>query len=55
MKLINRTTRRIVAGVSVGSVLALGGRFTSWDALAAADYLDRPEWTWETTPDPLAE
>jgi hypothetical protein len=30
-------------------------QLVTWDGLTAADYLDRPEWTWETPPDPLAE
>jgi hypothetical protein len=27
---------------------------TTWDAMTAAEYLDRPEWQWENDPDPLA-
>lgn len=26
---------------------------TTWDAMSAAEFLDRPEWQWETDPDPL--
>lgn len=28
---------------------------TTWDGLSAGEFLDRPEWTWESPPDPLAE
>jgi hypothetical protein len=26
---------------------------TTWDAMTAGEYLDRPEWSWESDPDPL--
>ena len=45
-------TKDLVAVATGGYGVKL--ELTTWDALAAGDYLDRPEWTWESAPDPLA-
>lgn len=46
-------TKDLVATVTGGYGVKL--ELTTWDALAAADYLDRPEWIWQSEPNPLAE
>ena len=45
----------LAAAVTAGSGFMIAVAPTTWDAMTAAEYIDRPPWTWESDPDPLSE
>lgn len=50
---VKRFNGDLASALTPGSGFGIKVVPTTWDSMSAAEYLDRPEWLWESDPDPL--